>query len=154
MQVQNISSHHNKTSFNGTINIIPGDLSYYPARCVRKAYASIKKLINDKPFDLFIRQNHEDGSVSIIAQKARPFWRKNKPSVESSIADVAHKDIGTCIGDRDVVDLYIAVAKNTVLKYEEKYPQKTFGEKLQAGLDKAWHKFLKTMEIEDEVAKK
>ena len=140
MQVQNISNvKSSNQNFQGKINIIPGDLSYLPAQYVRKAYNAMETQIKDKPFDLFIKQNHQDRSVSIIAQKEGDALKKNALRTEQILSDDA--------------DIYESVANLVIHEHEEKLAKqpKTFKEKLQNLADKVWRKFLRTMEIEDEV---
>ena len=68
MQVQNISNSQSaRTNFQGKINIIPGDLSYEPAKYVRKAYNVIADTIKSKPYDVFLKQ--KNGYVQVTAQK-------------------------------------------------------------------------------------
>lgn len=136
MQVQNISNvKSSNQNFQGKINIIPGDLSYLPAQYVRKAYNAMETQIKDKPFDLFIKQNHQDRSVSIIAQKEGDALKKNALRTEQILSDDA--------------DIYESVANLVIHEHEEKLAKqpKTFKEKLQNLLKKAGDKFLEVMEI-------
>lgn len=136
MQLQNISNiQNNKQNFQGKINITPGDLSYLPAKYVRKAYNAMESKIKDKPFDLFIKQNHQDRTVSIIAQKESEALKKNALKTEHFVSADA--------------DLYESVANLVIREHEEKLAKqpKTFKEKLQNFLKKAGDKFLEVMEI-------
>ncbi len=143
MKVQNITnSQFNSPEFKGKIDIIPGDLSYEPAKYVRKAYNSLQEMIKDKPYNLYIRQNHKNHTVNIIAQKEDNFIKNKGIKAEGMLSSSA--------------DLYEEVASLVINSYEKKLqnPPKTFGKKIQEGLNKVWHKFLEIMEIEDEVVKK
>ena len=67
MQVQNISVSQNvNPNFKGKINVLPGNLSYNPARTVRKAYDAMQALIQDKPIDLLIKQQCEGWIIEVI----------------------------------------------------------------------------------------
>ncbi len=137
MQIQSISnSQQNKQNFNGKVFITPGDLSYLPAKYVRESYNALEKMIADKPFDLFIKQNHAKKAVSIIAQSEKDVLKKNSLKTEYLVAENAN--------------LYDAVAEKTIREHEEKLQKqpKTFTEKLQKFADNVWQKFLNVMEIE------
>ena len=57
MQVQNITnSKLNPQNFQGRIDIIPGNLSYEPAKNLRKAYSVLSEMIKDKPYNLYVIQ--------------------------------------------------------------------------------------------------
>lgn len=143
MQVQNITNlQFNSPKFKGKLDIIPGDLSYEPAKNVRKAYNSLQEMIKDKPYNLYIRQNHKNNTVKITAQKEKHFIKNKGLKAEGFLSSSA--------------DLYEEVASLVINSYEKKLQKspKTFGQKLQERLNKAWHKFLNVMEIEDEVAQK
>lgn len=138
MQIQNISnSQQNTQNFQGKINITPGDLSYLPAKYVRKSYNAMQEQIKNKPFDLFIKQNHQERNVSIMAQKESDALKKNALRTEHFVSDEA--------------DLYESVAKLVVREHEEKLQSqpKTFSEKIQSFAAKAWNKFLYAMEIKE-----
>ena len=105
MLIQSISNQ-NKQNFQGKIDIMPGDLSYTPAKYVRKAYSAIQEKIKDKPFDLFIRQNHGKHNVTVTAQKEKDWMRNKGLKEEVLVADQA--------------DVYEAVALSLIQQYEEK----------------------------------
>ncbi len=75
MQVQKVTNSNITPSFQGKIDIIPGDLSYEPVKYLRKAYTSMEMLIKDKPYNLYIRQNHRENTVSVIAQNEKDFLK-------------------------------------------------------------------------------
>lgn len=129
MLIQSSISNQNKQNFQGKIDIMPGDLSYAPAKYVRKAYSAIEEKIKDKPFDLFIRQNHGKNNVTVTAQKGKD-WNRNKGlKVEALVADKA--------------DVYEAVALSLIQKYEEKMntPKPTFTDKCKKLFNKLNQKF-------------
>lgn len=133
MKIQNISqAQQNKQNFQGKINIIPGDLSYLPAKYVRNAYDAMEKQIQNKPFDLFIIQNHKQNTVSIIARNG------NKGMFAEAVIDKN-------------ADIYEESVNRVITEYEkmQKKNKPTFKERLKNLADKAWHKFLVTVEIED-----
>ena len=125
------SSQFTSTNFNGKTNIIPGDLSYEPAKYLGKAYKSIENMIKDKNFDLFIKQNHQQNTVSIIARQG-----KKRMFLEAVIPKDA--------------DIYEDTAKEVIQSYEDLQKSKpTFKDKVKKFLDNAGEKFLKTMEIKE-----
>ena len=94
MQVQNVKNSNMTPAFKGKVDIIPGDLSYKPAKYVRKAYNTIENIVKDKPYNLYIRQNHKEDTVSVIAQKESDFIKNRGLRVEyaaSSSLDVYGK---------------------------------------------------------------
>ncbi len=106
MQVQKITNTNNTPAFNGIIDIIPGDLSYRPAKYVRKAYNTMENLIKDKPFNLYIRQNHQKDTVSVIAQKENDFIKNKGLRVEytaSSSLDIYDKLAALAVDTYDVM---------------------------------------------------
>lgn len=146
MQVTAISnSQPNKQNFQGNVNII-NDLSYLPCKYVRKAYSAMEEMIKDKPFDLFIRQNHKEQSISIIAKKPEHLGKINKPFMETIITNASTMDNGN-----DTVDLYTAVAKETINTYNKAFPTIPTGEKIKKFLNKLGNKFVKIFQDEDEI---
>ena len=76
MQVNSITkSQYNSPVYKGKIDIIPGDLSYEPVKYLRKSYNALAEIIKDKPFNFYIRQNHKDKTVSVIAQKEKDYLK-------------------------------------------------------------------------------
>ena len=146
MQVQTISiSQPNKQSFQGNINIV-NDLSYNPCKYVRKAYNSIAEIIKDKPYDLFIKQNYKEDSLSFIAKKPKHLGKINKPFMENIIIDASTMDNGS-----DKVDLYTAVARETINTYDKAFPTISTGEKIKKFLNKLGNKFVNTFQDKDEI---
>ena len=89
MQIQPISiSSKNNQTFQGKINI-ENDLSYLPCKYVRQAYDSMSKMIENKPFDLFISQNHKNKSLNFVAQKEEHFGKINKPFAKNIISNAS-----------------------------------------------------------------
>lgn len=124
MQVQTISNSTNQ-NFTGKVEIL-GDLSYNPCRYVRQAYDSMQELIKDKPFDLFIKQNHKENTLSMIAKKSEHLGKPDKPFIRNSISDVSRMDDGSY-----TKDLYISTAEYTIDLYDSAYPTYTNGEKVK-----------------------
>lgn len=140
MQVQKISNtQNNNQNFQGKINIIPGDLSYMPAKYVRKAYNAMEEQIKDKPFDLFIRQNHKDNTVILTVQKEKDALKNSGLKTMTAISQDA--------------DDYESVSKDLINKHEEKIKNspKTFGEKLKGFFKKVGQRFLEVIQDEDEI---
>lgn len=119
MQVQKIANNNaqSNTNFNGKLFIEP-DLSYYPCKFVRQHYNKMQNLIADKPFDLFIRQNHKQGTVNVIAQKEMDALNKN-----------SHKHVVTMKKD---LDCYDVAAESAIEGYEKTLASrpKSFKERL------------------------
>lgn len=115
MQVNNISNT-NKQNFNGKVVII-NDLSTVPTSYVRKNADKLKSLVQELPFDLFIKQNHKEDTVSIIAQKEKDFIKNNAKYVKISF-------------DKNE-DLYGSSAENAVKIYEASNNKPTFSEKVK-----------------------
>ena len=125
MQVQNISmSQNSRQTFQGKINIFPGNLSYNPARNVRKAYDAMQAMIQDKPFDLLITQNNKTQTVSVIAKKATDIGVKDSPRMEVLIPGAADMGDDYKLFNSSAVDIYIAAAKTAVREYENRFMSK------------------------------
>ena len=78
MQVQKINNQsQNNTNFQGKIFVEP-DLSYEPCKFVRRHFDTMQKLIADKPYDLFIKQDHAEKTVSIINELTNVFINEIK----------------------------------------------------------------------------
>ena len=146
MQVQNISVSQNvNPNFKGKINVLPGNLSYNPARTVRKAYDAMQALIQDKPIDLLIKQNYKTKNVVVLAKKPEDFGKKNAPKFEVLIPDAADMDDDYRICGYSPVDVYIQAARLAAREYEYRFlehavsqPKKGFfaaiGKKLKESL--------------------
>ncbi len=149
MQVQNNSgSQVTHQSFKGKIDIMPGNLSYNPSKCVRKAYNSLEKMIKDKPFDLFIRQDAKTDTVRLIAQKPEHYFRKNKPIAEAVISGAAKLEDSAAEPKYSASGLYISVAKEAISEYEKKFPVMSFSEKAKKFFNNLGSKFMKIMQDE------
>ncbi|MBS5801686.1 MAG: hypothetical protein KIC80_01545 [Brachyspira sp.] len=149
MQVQNNSgSQVTHQSFKGKIDIMPGNLSYNPSKCVRKAYNSLEKMIKDKPFDLFIRQDAKTDTVRLIAQKPEHYGRKNKPIAEAVISGAAKLEDSAAEPKYSASGLYISVAKEAISEYEKKFPVMSFSEKAKKFFNNLGSKFMKIMQDE------
>ncbi len=147
MQVQNISNPQTKLqSFQGKIDIIPGDLSYQAAKNVRKAYSAMSEVIKEKPYNLLIRQNHKRNSIDIIAQDSKTFGKKNPPISVSSIG-LGNNDLSN--NDEAIVDFYSSVAEYVASEYEAKNPTNlTFIDKTKNLLIKFGKKFMTAIQDE------
>lgn len=158
MQIQNITnSQFNPPNFNGKfglipekskilnhskIDIIPGDLSYEPAKNLRKSYDALLEMLKDKPYNLYIRQDHKNNTVKMTAQKENHFVRNKGPKAEGEFSATA--------------DLYEDVAVFVMDTYEKKLknPPKTLSQKFHDVLNKIGQKFLVVMEIKEAPVKK
>lgn len=129
MQINNFSNT-NQQNFNGKVVIID-DLSAVPASFVRKNAVKLKKLVNELPFDLFIKQNHKDDTVSIIAQKEKDFRKNNAKYVKISFNKNA--------------DLYDKSAEKAVKFYQAYNIKPTFVEKLKKIFNNLGEKLYKIM---------
>ena len=78
MKVQNIS---NNQSFQGNVIMI-GKFSEMPEKLIQKSLPKLEKMIEKKPYDLFIEQNKHKGVVKVYAQKEKDF-KLNKGLVSS-----------------------------------------------------------------------
>jgi len=107
-----VQNNLNNQSFNGRIAIVD-ELSAEPCKYVRKILPRIKSLIQDKPFDLFIKENYKDNNISFIAQKPHHFGKKNKPISEYTVS----KNIGLPNTETDIEHIYLGAAKNTIDNY-------------------------------------
>ena len=146
MQIPAISNtQQNNTNFQGKINIV-NDLSYLPCKYTRAAYDSISQMIKDKPFDLFIKQNHKHHSLSMIAKKTEHIGKLNKPFIENIIPDASTMDNG-----QYTTDLYKAVAKETINIYETAFPESKKGEKIKKFINKLTNKFIEIFQDKDEI---
>lgn len=103
MKVQNISNTQQNINFQGNV-IIVNDLSAIPSKLVRKSAQTLKTMVADKNYDLLIKQNHEQKTVSIIAQNPKYCGNPLKPHVETII--------------NQNKDLYEKAAKNSMDKFE------------------------------------
>ncbi|MBO8430372.1 hypothetical protein IAC76_03205 [Spirochaetes bacterium] len=133
MQVQNISNSQSaRTNFQGKINIIPGDLSYEPAKYVRKAYNVIADTIKSKPYDVFLKQ--KNGYVQVTAQKEMDYFKNKGIKVELQVPNNA--------------DNYIDTVNYLVVKYEMAAHEQSVAYKNQVSRSviKAWQKFKNIME--------
>ena len=122
MQVQNISmSQNSRQTFQGKINIFPGNLGYNPARNVRKAYDAMQAMIQDKPLDLLITQNNKTQTVSVIAKKSEDIGIKNSPKMEVLIPGAGDMGDDYKLFNYSAVDIYIAAARTAVREYENRF---------------------------------
>lgn len=147
MQIQAISSvkQNKNQNFRGNVNIV-NDLSYLPCKYVRQAYDSMNELIKDKPFDLFIRQNHGKHSLNFIAKKPQHLGKINKPFVENTISNASNLDNGVY-----TKELYAIVAEMTINSYEKAFlPVKKEGN-VKTFFNKLVNKFLSVMQDKDEI---
>lgn len=115
MQVNNISNT-NQQNFKGKIVIID-DLSAVPANYVRQHAKQLKSLVKELPFDLFIKQNHKEGTVSVIAQKEKDFIKNNKKYVKITF-------------DKND-DCYYKSAENAVKFYQTRNKKSSFSERIK-----------------------
>ena len=142
MQIPAISNTQtNNQNFQGQLNIV-NDLSYLPCKYTRAAYDEMSKIIKDKPFDLFIRQNHKENTLSFIAKKTEHLGKKNKPFVENIITNISTMDNG-----KYTTDLYKSVAEDTVNTYDKTYPTKNKNEKIKNFINK----FIEIFQDKDEI---
>lgn len=135
MQVQNITnSKLNPQNFQGRIDIIPGNLSYEPAKNLRKAYSVLSEMIKDKPYNLYVRQEYKYNNISLIVQKEKNFIRNKGLKVEY---------VFSANDDR-----FESAAKSAIKSYEETLST-SLNQKFKNGLKKIGHKLLQAFEIEE-----
>jgi len=126
MQVQTVSnSKQNAQNFTGGVQIV-NDLSYNPCKYVRRAYDAMSELVKDKPYDIFVNQDYANESLSLIVSKPKHAYKSSKRRTESTILNAPHLDSGDA-----TTDLYVAVAKDAVAKYEKFFPKKSFVQNLK-----------------------
>ncbi len=136
MQVQKINNQSlNNTNFQGKIFIDP-DLSYEPCKFVRQHFETMKKMIADKPYDLFIKQNHAEKTVSIIAQKEKDLGKYN-----------ANKNIVVMSQN---LEFYDVAAQNAIEEFDKKLANlpPTFKEKTTKFFNKLGKKFMEIIQDE------
>lgn len=136
MQVQKINNQsQNKTNFQGKIFVDP-DLSYEPCKFVRQHFETMKNMIADKPYDLFIKQDHAEKTVSIIAQKETDLGKRkaNKHIVKMS----------------QNLEFYDIAAQNVIEEFDKKLANlpPTFTEKTRKFFNKLGRKFMEIMQDE------
>ena len=137
MQVQKIPNNNaqNNKSFQGKVFVDP-DLSYYPCRFVRKHLTTMQEMIAKKPYDLFIKQNHAENTVSIIAQKEKDLGRRKAPR-------------HAVIMDKNL-EFYDIAATYAIEEFDKKLASlpPTFKEKTKKFFNKLGKKFLEIMQDE------
>ncbi len=143
MQIQPISiSSKNNQTFQGKINI-ENDLSYLPCKYVRQAYDSMSKMIENKPFDLFISQNHKNKSLNFVAQKEEHFGKINKPFAKNIISNASTMDNGEY-----TKNLYSTVAEDTINTYEKAFLASQKDSKIKRFFNKIGQKFMEIIQDE------
>lgn len=136
MQVQKINNQNqNNTNFQGKV-FVATDLSYYPCKFVRKHLDTMNKMIADKPYDLFIKQNHANKTVSIIAQKEKDLGKRKAPS--------------HVVLMEQNIEFYDIAAQNAIEEFDKKLANlpPTFKEKVGKFFNKLGQKFMKIMQDE------
>ncbi len=136
MQVQKINNQNqNNTNFQGKVFVEP-DLSYYPCKFVRKHLDTMKKMIADKPYDLFIKQNHGQNTVSIIAQKEKDLGKRKAPR--------------HVVLMEQNIEFYDIAAQNAIEEFDKKLANlpPTFKEKVGKFFNKLGQKFMEIMQDE------
>ena len=114
MQIQNIS---NQPKFKGNV-ILVGEFSAVPTKLIRKSASKLAKIIDKKPYDLFLEQNHARGIVTVSAQREKDYMN--------------NKGLKSVVMMKDNEDFYEHCA-NYVVKEQDlklKYNQTT-GEKIK-----------------------
>lgn len=137
MQIQHITNNSTKNNqnFQGKV-FVDTDLSYYPCRFVRKYLKTMQDMIAEKPYDLFIKQNHADNTVSIIAQKEKDLGKRKAPKHIVTM----HKNL----------EFYDVAAECAIEGFDKKLntlPQ-TLTEKTKDVLKKLGRKFMAIMQDE------
>lgn len=105
MLIQNKTNSNTFPAFGGKVMIMPGDLSYKPAKYARKAYNTMTSMVKDKPYNLYIRQNHEENTISVIAQKEKDLLKNRGIKTEGIFSASS--------------DLYKEAASGAVTSYEK-----------------------------------
>ncbi len=136
MQVQKINNQNlNNTNFQGKVFVDP-DLSYYPCKFVRQHFDNMQKMIADKPYDLFIKQNHAKNTVSIIAQKEKDLGKRNA---------LRH----VVVMDKNL-EFYDLAAENAIQEFDKKLANlpPTFKEKTHKFFNKLGQKIMEIIQDE------
>lgn len=135
MQIQNITnSQLNPQNFQGRIDVLPGNLSYVPAKNLRKAYNTLSEMIKNKPYNLYVRQIYKYNDISIVIQTENNFIRNKGPKVEY---------VFSANDDR-----FESATKSVIKSYEE-IQSTPLSKKIKNGLKKIGHKLLKVLVIEE-----
>ncbi len=137
MQVQKISNNNsqNTTGFQGKV-FVDQDLSYYPCKFVRKHLETMKKMIAEKPYDLFIKQDHPNNTVNLIAQREIDLGRRNA---------VRH----IVVMDKNL-EFYDVAAQYAIEEFDKKLSTlpPTFKEKSKIFFNKLGRRFMQIMQDE------
>lgn len=141
MQVQSVSNINSQNNFTGRV-IIVDELSAIPNKMVRKSAEKLKQMVADKSYDLFIRENPAEHTVSVIAQKEKDFGKANKLQGHVLVSKTV---------DEDIPDVYELAAEHAFSDYENKLESmpENFKEKCKNFFKKAGKKFLEVMQDED-----
>ncbi len=136
MQIQKISSQNqNNTNFQGKVFVEP-DLSYKPCQYVRRHLKTMQVMISNKPYDLFITQDHAKNTVKLIAQNEKDLGKRKALRYVVSV-------------DKNVEDYDIAAAE-AINGFDKKLANlpPTFKEKAKNFFDKLGEKFMQIMQDE------
>ena len=133
MKIQN---NKNNQSFNGRV-AIDGELSALPCKHVRRISSNLKTIMAEKPFDLFIKEDHKNDTILFIAQKTKDFGKTDKPKFQSTLS----KDLNY-YSEEAADDIYLATAKDAIDCYEEMNAkqQKTMFSKFKNVINKIFKK--------------
>lgn len=133
MKIQN---NKNNQSFNGRV-AIDGELSALPCKHVRRISSNLKTIMAEKPFDLFIKEDHKNDTILFIAQKTKDFGKTDKPKFQNTLS----KDLNY-YSEEAADDIYLATAKDTIDCYEEMNAkqQKTMFSKFKNVINKIFKK--------------
>ena len=139
MQIKTIdkSQQSNNTTFQGKVNVV-NDLTFVPRKYMSKAFDSMSKLVENEPFDLFIKQDNKTDTLRIVAMKPEHAGRKGAPFIENVIGDASTMDSGVY-----TTDLYVATARDTVNLYNNFITPElgsSLGSKIKKFVDKLFAK--------------
>lgn len=113
MKVANVENYNNTTNFQGKVFVDP-DLSYYPCKFVRKHFDKMSELMKEKPYDLFIKQDHGTDNVHLLFQKQEHLGKRNAPKHTVLVnKNVEFYDIATECGIKEMDELNLKNQKST-----------------------------------------
>lgn len=134
MQIQNIS---NQQSFKGNV-IMVGKFGEVPEKIIQKSLPKLEKIIEKKPYDLFLEQHKNKGVINVYAQKEKDF-KLNRGPVSS-------------VTMNDKEDFYEKCAEYVVKEQDLKLKnQPTFSQKCKKFVDKMLTKFIEAFQDKEEV---
>lgn len=138
--MQTISN--SKQNFQGRVAIV-GDLSAIPSKAVRQAAPNLKKLLADKPFDLFIKENYNYNCIDFIVQKPQNFGRKTPDYIY-----IIPKKNKESLKDPKK---YYETAENAITNHERRLGNNSFSAKVKKLFKNLGQKFKEALQDDNEI---